>query len=60
MELFWVVMLVWLVMWSISNMYRTYEREKTRRDIAAYIAEGSMTPEHGEKLMRAGESPEKR
>mgnify|MGYP000750369668 CR=1 FL=1 len=29
-------------------------RERTRREIAAYIAEGSMTPEQGEKLMKAG------
>lgn len=28
-------------------------RERTRREIAAYIAEGSMTPEQGEKLMKA-------
>ena len=25
--------------------------ERTRREIAAYIAEGSMTPEQGEKLL---------
>lgn len=29
-------------------------RERTRREIAAYIAEGSMTPEQGERLMKAG------
>lgn len=28
-------------------------RERTRREIAAFIAEGSMSPEQGEKLMRA-------
>jgi hypothetical protein len=31
-------------------------RERTRREIAAFIAEGAMTPEQGEKLMAAGES----
>lgn len=30
------------------------EREQTRREIAAYVAEGSMTPEEGERLLRAG------
>jgi hypothetical protein len=28
-------------------------RQKTAREIAAYVAEGSMTPEEGEKLLRA-------
>ena len=30
------------------------QREETRREIAAYIAEGSMTPEEGERLLKAG------
>lgn len=30
------------------------EREQSRREIAAYIAEGSMTPQDGERLMNAG------
>lgn len=29
-------------------------REKSRREIAAYVAEGSMTPEQGERLLNAG------
>lgn len=33
-------------------------RERTRREIAAYIAEGNMTPEQGEKLMKAGKRSE--
>ena len=31
------------------------QREESRREIAAYIAEGSMTAEQGERLMAAGE-----
>mgnify|MGYP005842603085 CR=1 FL=1 len=31
------------------------EREKSRREIAAYIAEGSMSPEDGERLLNAGQ-----
>lgn len=38
----------------LSGMYKTAARERSRREIAAYIAEGSMTPEQGEKLMKAG------
>ncbi len=33
------------------------EHEKSRREIAAYIAEGSMTPDDGVRLMNA--SPDK-
>lgn len=44
---------------TIKNVTRTKAREQSRREIAAYIAEGSMTPEQGEKLMAAGEKPEK-
>ena len=31
-------------------------REASRREIAAYIAEGSMTAEEGERLLNAGRS----
>jgi len=34
---------------------QTRSREASRREIAAYIAEGSMTPAEGERLMIAGE-----
>ncbi|MEM9084208.1 MAG: hypothetical protein AAGB34_11475 [Planctomycetota bacterium] len=32
---------------------RAREAEQTKREIAAYIAEGSITPEDGERLLRA-------
>lgn len=38
----------------IGKTVRAASRERTRREIAAYIAEGSMTPEQGERLMNAG------
>lgn len=41
---------------TLGSIVRSSAREKTRREIAAYIAEGSITPEQGERLMRAGES----
>ncbi len=43
---------------SVAGILRTHARERSRREIAAFIAEGSMTPEQGERLMRAGESKE--
>lgn len=38
---------------TISSIVKNVHRERTRREIAAYIAEGSMSPEQGEKLIRA-------
>jgi len=40
---------------SACSIIKTRSRERTRSEIAAYIAEGSMSPEDGERLMRAGE-----
>lgn len=39
---------------ALSKTMVGLAREKTRREIAAYIAEGSMTPEQGERLLRGG------
>lgn len=39
---------------TIGSVLRSNGRERTRREIAAYIAEGSMSPEQGERLMKAG------
>lgn len=39
---------------SLKSVSENKEREKSRREIAAYIAEGSMTPEDGERIMNAG------
>lgn len=39
---------------AVKNIVSSVARERTRREIAAYIAEGAMTPEQGEKLMAAG------
>lgn len=39
---------------SMGMASRTRQQEQTRREIAAYVAEGSMTPETAEKLLRTG------
>lgn len=46
--------IVAIIFGTITSMLKSIARERTRREIAAYIAEGSMTPEQGEKLMKAG------
>ena len=42
----------------IKSVVTSNARERSRREIAAYIAEGSMTPDQGEKLMKAAEPEE--
>jgi len=36
---------------AFTGMIGRLAGERTRREVAAYIAEGSMTPEQGEKLL---------
>lgn len=38
---------------AVTTLCTGLAREKTRREIAAYIAEGTMTPEQGERLINA-------
>ena len=39
---------------AFTRMIARISQERTRREVAAYIAEGSMTPEQGERLLAAG------
>ncbi len=48
------VAMVGTIMWAIVATVRTKEQERTRREVSAYVAEGSMSPEEGERLLRAG------
>jgi hypothetical protein len=43
----------------VRDILRDRERERSRREIAAYVAEGSMTAEEGERLMGAGRRTKK-
>lgn len=38
----------------IQKTLETRSRERTRREVAAYVAEGSMSAEEGERLLQAG------
>lgn len=37
-----------------SRVIRKREEEQTRREVAAYVAEGSMTADDAEKILKAG------
>jgi hypothetical protein len=45
-----------IIFGSVKSMVVNSNAEKSRREIAAYIAEGSMTPEDGERILSAGKS----
>jgi hypothetical protein len=49
-----VIAIIGIIFGSIKGTAETKEREKSRREIAAYIAEGSMSAADGERLMKAG------
>jgi len=42
-----------IVFGTFSKIVTSLARERTRREIAAYIAEGSITADEGERLLRA-------
>ncbi len=54
-----LVAIVAITLEAIRRMLLVEEQEKSRREIAAYIAEGSMTPEEGAQLMKASPSNRK-
>ncbi len=39
---------------SVKSASKTRQVEQTRREIAAYVAEGSMTPEDAVRILNAG------
>ncbi len=55
-----VVLLLGSLIRAVTAVLTTSTREKSRREIAAYIAEGSITAEQGERLIRADVNAEGR
>lgn len=53
-----VVALAGIIFGTIRAVARDRARELSRREIAAYVAEGTMTADEGERLIRA--EPSKR
>ena len=51
-----------IVFGAIHNMViaTTRQREQTTRELAAYVAEGSLSPEDAERLLAAGSASIKR
>jgi len=55
---FWVAILGIVVVTSLKTaavgVVRSREREQTKRELAAYVAEGSMTAEEARRIADAG------
>jgi hypothetical protein len=53
-----VLGLVGILTTFFRKVHQTKAVEQTKREIAAYVAEGSMSPEDGERLIRADQKHE--
>lgn len=51
-----LLIIFWVLFTNIRKMYETRQREQTRREIAAYVAEGSITPQDARAMMGADET----
>ena len=45
-----------IIMGTLKSVLGNRARERTRQEVAAYVAEGSMSAEEGERLLHAGSS----
>lgn len=48
-----------IVLSAVTKIATTMVRERSRREIAAYVAEGSISAEQGERLIKADVNKEK-
>lgn len=48
-----VIAIVAIVGGLVRSVLRTSARERTKRELAAYVAEGSMRPEDAERIIKA-------
>jgi hypothetical protein len=54
-----IVVAVWIVAWTIKRSVQARAFEQSRREIAAYIAEGSMNAQDGATLLAVQTKPAK-
>lgn len=48
------IAIVAILFGNIKRMVVSSNRERTRREVAAYVAEGSITPQDAERILIAG------
>ncbi|MGE3109869.1 MAG: hypothetical protein AB7G11_08135 [Phycisphaerales bacterium] len=49
-------LVVWVLIFNVRKILDTRQRERTRREVAAYVAEGSIRPDDAAKILNAGAS----
>lgn len=48
-----LIPIIWMIASAARSVAVNREREQSRRELAAYVAEGSMTADEAERLMKA-------
>ncbi len=48
-----VIAILGIIFGSMTSISKNKETEKTKRELAAYVAEGSMTPSDAERLLKS-------
>lgn len=46
----------WVLIYNLRKAYETRQRERTRRDVAAYVGEGTIRPQDAALLLNTGEN----
>mgnify|MGYP001488369567 CR=1 FL=1 len=54
-----LIVLISILASAINTHTKTREFERSRREIAAYVAEGSISPDDAAKMLSAGKKPSK-
>jgi hypothetical protein len=49
------IVLVWIIAATLDSVLKSKHREETRREIAAYVAEGSIAPSDAAAILNAGD-----
>lgn len=52
-----LVAIVSIITTAFNRKHEITQREQSRREIAAYVAEGTITPDQAERLLAAGKRP---
>jgi hypothetical protein len=53
-----VFVTIYYVVKTVKDVKQTKEREQTKREIAAYVAEGTIRPDDAAKILNAGGTPQ--
>lgn len=51
--------IIGIIVGHLNRRHEISEREQSRREIAAYVAEGTISPDQAERLLAAGRRPKK-